>query len=119
MNLIGLLILALIGESIWETLKMTWQNGKVSVDRVGALIIGLLLAFGSGLDLLSLVGVPLVIPYLGVFLTGLLISRGANFIHDLISSVNNLKENTKIITGTVPEAPKEINPSGEITNDMK
>lgn len=95
MSILGILILALIGESIWETLKMTWQNGKVSVDRIGALIIGLLLAFGSGLDLLALVGVPLVIPYLGVFLTGLLISRGANFVHDLIASVNNLKDNSK------------------------
>lgn len=96
MNILGLIILALIGESIWETLKMTWQNGKLNIDRIGALIVGLLLAFGSKLDFMEAVGVPIVIPYLGTILTGLLISRGANFVHDIVSSVNNLKQNTKV-----------------------
>lgn len=96
MDILSLVVLALIGESIWETLKMTWQDGKFSIDRIGALVVGILLAFGSGLDLMELVGIPLVIPYLGMFLTGLLISRGSNFVHDLVSSVNNIKEGTKI-----------------------
>jgi len=119
MEILGLLILALIGESIWETLKMTWQNGKVNVDRIGALVIGLLLAIGSGTDLMAIAGVKLNIPYLGMILTGLLISRGANFVHDLISSINNLKENTKTVPIiTTPEVPKEINPVST-TNDIK
>ena len=33
--------------------------------------------------------------YAGEFLTGLLISRGANFMHDLLGSVNNMHVNTK------------------------
>lgn len=96
MNILGLIILALIGESVWETLKMTWQNGKLNIDRIGALVVGLLLAFGSNIDLMTVFGVPAVVPYLGTILTGLLISRGANFVHDILASVNNLKQNTKI-----------------------
>lgn len=95
MNVLSLIVLALIGEAIWETLKLTWQNGKVSVDRVGALAIGLLLAVGTGLDLMAMVGVPLKIPYVGMILTGLLISRGANFIHDLLASISNVQQSTK------------------------
>lgn len=95
MNILGLIILALIGEAVWETLKMTWQNGKLNTDRIGALVVGLLLAFGSGIDLMKAFGVPVVIPYLGIILTGLLISRGANFVHDIVSSVNNINQKTK------------------------
>ena len=95
MNILSLIILALIGEALWETLKMTWQNGKLSIDRVGALVIGELLAIGAGMDLLAMVGVPLKIPYIGLVLTGLLISRGANFVHDLLASINNVQQNTK------------------------
>ncbi len=95
MNILSLIILALIGEALWETLKLTWQNGKLSIDRVGALLIGELLAIGTGLDLMAMVGVPLKIPYVGMILTGLLISRGANFIHDLLASISNVRQNTK------------------------
>lgn len=95
MNILSLIILALIGEALWETLKLTWQNGKLSIDRVGALVIGELLAIGAGMDLLAMVGVPLKIPYIGLVLTGLLISRGANFVHDLLASINNIQQNTK------------------------
>lgn len=102
-----LIVLGLIGESIWETLKMTWQNGKVSIDRVGALVVGLVLAMGTGLDLMAMVGIPMTVPYVGVILTGLLISRGANFIHDILASINNVQSNSKA-------APKEINPLGTV-----
>lgn len=95
MNLMGLLVLATIGEAVWETLKLFWQNGKVNTDRLGALAVGELLSIGTGLDLLNLVGIPMKIPFVGVILTGLLISRGANFIHDILSSINNVQQNTK------------------------
>lgn len=95
MNVTKLLVLAMISEALWETLKMTWQNGKVSIDRVGAMLIGVLLSVSTGMDIMKLVEIPIFVPYLGTILTGLLISRGANFLHDLISSAGNLNQNTK------------------------
>lgn len=86
-ELFKVVILALLCEAIWETLKLFWQKGKLSVDRTGALTVGLLLSIGSGIDLLSLAGLPLKIPYLGMIFTGLLISRGSNFAHDLIKKI--------------------------------
>lgn len=113
MNILSIIVLALVGEAVWETLKLTWQQGKISIDRIGALVLGLLLALGTGLDLMKLVGVPMAIPILGVILTGILISRGANFLHDLIGSVNNIYQNSKTTV------PKEINPSGQVTEYRK
>ena len=104
-KLIMLVVVAIIAESVWETLKMTWQDGKVKVDRVGALVVSMLIVFGTRLDMLSLLGIETVIPFLGIILTGILISRGSNFIHDLLVRLNN--KNT--------EVPKEISPKGEIT----
>lgn len=90
MEITQLLIVALMAEAVWETLKMLWQSGKFSVDRSGALAVGLLLAIGTRLDLLAFVNIPVFIPYLGVILTGILISRGANFIHDLLRAAANI-----------------------------
>lgn len=91
MEILTLIIIALVGEAVWETCKLIWQEGKVSVDRIGAIAVSLLLAFGAQLDLFELVDIPLVIPYVGIFLTGLLISRGANFLHDLYGKIQKPK----------------------------
>ena len=96
MNMMQLVVVALVGEAVWETIKMTWDTGKISIDRIGAMAIGLLLAFGTGMDLMKMMDVPIKIKYVEVILTGLLISRGANFVHDLLASVNNMHQNTKI-----------------------
>lgn len=95
MNITQLIVLAGIGEALWETLKMVWQNGKISIDRVGAMVIGLFLAIATGMDIMKLIDIPVRIPFAGVILTGLLISRGANFMHDILASINNVHINTK------------------------
>lgn len=93
MQIVQLIVLALLGEAIWETLKMVWQEGKLNIDRIGALAFGLLIAFVANADLLTLINVPATVPYVGIALTGILISRGANFMHDLLKKIeqpNNL-----------------------------
>lgn len=96
MNFIGVIILAMIGEAVWETLKMTFQNGKLSIDRIGALVVSISLAFATGMDLFKLVGISQNVPFLGILLTGLLLSRGSNFMHDILESIGNLNQNLKI-----------------------
>lgn len=91
MDFSNVIILGLIGEALWETLKLVWQNGKISVDRIGTIVIGVLLAVGTGLDIMNIIGIPMRIPYVGVVLTGLLLSRGANFLHDIFNSVKSLQ----------------------------
>ncbi|MEG0297863.1 MAG: hypothetical protein RR620_14170 [Clostridium sp.] len=103
-KLLILVVIALVTEAVWETLKMTWQNGKFSIDRIGALVVGLIVACATNVDILELVGVPVVFPYVGVILTGILISRGSNFVHDLYEKISNPKE-------VVSEVNKEINRS--------
>lgn len=82
-NILVLFIISLMTEAIWETLKMTWQNGKLNIDRLGAIATGLIISFTTNTDILELIGVNITIPFVGIILTGILISRGANFVHDL------------------------------------
>jgi hypothetical protein len=95
MEVFGLIVISAIAEAVWETLKMTWQEGKASIDRIGALVVGIAVALSTGLDILSLVNIPVKIPAIGIVLTGILISRGSNFIHDLCASINNMHINSK------------------------
>ena len=85
-----ILVAALLAEAVWETGKMVWQQGKISVDRIGALAIGILFAVGAGLDLCTVLGICFVYPIIGQLLTGILISRGANFVHDLLKRAQQL-----------------------------
>lgn len=89
-SVVVIVVAALLAESIWETGKMVWQEGRISIDRVGALMVGVLFAVGAGLDLCVLLGIEFAIPLVGQVLTGILLSRGANFIHDLLISIENI-----------------------------
>lgn len=89
-TLLIILVAALLVEAVWETGKMVWQQGKISIDRIGALAVGILFAVGAGLDLCIVVGICFVYPIIGQLLTGILISRGANFVHDLLKRAQQL-----------------------------
>lgn len=91
MEFIILIVLAMLGESVWETLKMVWQDGKASVDRIGALVVSTVIVFGTGIDVISLVGIEMRWKTVGLILTAILISRGATFIHELISKLSTIK----------------------------
>ena len=81
------IILAFLVEAIWENLKMIFQNGQIQFDRVGALITGIIVAIAMNLDIFVVMGFDPVIGFIGVVFTGILISRGGNFIHDLFSKL--------------------------------
>lgn len=86
-----LLVIAATVEAVWETLKMFWQEGKLNIDRVGSAILGILLCVLADVNFFAIVGIELSIPIVGVVLSGLLVSRGANFVHDLLEAVSQLK----------------------------
>ena len=92
--MIQLIILSLLAEAIWENLRMTWENGKFSINRLGALIVSIIIAVGTKTDLFELLKLNIFIPVLGSIFTGILISRGANVVHDLLKKIQNLSENS-------------------------
>lgn len=90
MAFIKLLIIAATLEAVWETCKMFWQEGKINIDRIGSALLGVFLCLAAGVDFFTMVEVPLILPWAGMVLSGLLVSRGANFVHDLLGQVEKL-----------------------------
>ena len=88
-----IIIIAILIEAIWENLKMIWQNGKLSIDKLGALVISIAMCLLVNADVFSLVGLTISIQYVANILTGIIVSRGANVVHELFSKPSNVKNN--------------------------
>ena len=87
MSIVTIITIALLVEAIWETLKMVWQEGKINIHTIGALIVGIAVSILAKIDIFAMQGITLSIPLIGWILTGILMSRGANFIHDLFNKL--------------------------------
>jgi hypothetical protein len=115
-SIMQILLMALLVEAIWETLKMVWQDGKISKDRIGALIVGQLIAWAIGLDLFRTLQLEPRIAWIGVIALGILISRGSNFIHDLTNKLAALKAPLTYINALVePEKTEEVEDAKNIS----
>lgn len=90
-NFLQIIVIAILAEAIWENLKMIWQEGKLSIDKLGALIVSVIIAIATQLDIFAILNFNIPIPFIGSFLTGILISRGANFIHDILTKIQTIK----------------------------
>jgi hypothetical protein len=65
---------------------------KTAVTQLTAIAVAVLLCFMTGGDLFAAVGITFAWPWVGVVLTGVLISRGANYVSDFVKKLQNVKE---------------------------
>lgn len=84
-----LIIVAILIEAIWENLKMIWEDGKISVNKCGSLILSVVICLLANIDIFPIVGIAISIPFVGAGLTGIIVARGANFVNDLFTKLNN------------------------------
>ncbi len=87
-----LVVLGLLVEAIVETLKLVWdaEKRKVSVPVICSLVVGIGIAMLTQASIFELLNITIVASsWLGYIITGILISRGSSFIHDLWSRINN------------------------------
>lgn len=89
MTLALIAICAVLVEALTEYLDKLLPK-KISSpipNQIVAVLIGIIICIAAGADVFPLMGIPLSVPYLGAGLTGVLVSRGSNFIHDLFSGL--------------------------------
>ena len=87
MEFAQLVIVAILVEAIWENIKMIYQSGKISISMIGSLVISVLLCTLTNIDIFPIVGLTISIPIVGSVLTGIIVSRGANFVNDLFTKL--------------------------------
>lgn len=95
-GIILILVMAIVVEALIEyakTIGKAFVNGswKLAVTQLAAIVLGVLLCFMTGGDLFAVVGIAFVWPWLGAFLTGILISRGANYVSDFAKRLQSVK----------------------------
>lgn len=91
MEYLQLLVVAILAEAIWENIKMVYQNNKISVSMIGSLVLSIVICLLGNVDVFPVVGIEMKLPIVGSILTGIICSRGANFISDLFTKLKNLK----------------------------
>ena len=83
--------LAIIVEGIVEYFKTIFNDGKLAFPIIGAIVLGIVVSVAYGLDILAGLGLETQVPYLGNLLTGIMISRGSNYVSDLLGKLNITK----------------------------
>ena len=82
MELVTILILAITLEALIEYGKLIFVKHSINWTQIVALLCGVLLAIAAQVDLFALVGVSFILPYVGMVLTGIIFSRGSNYVAD-------------------------------------
>lgn len=91
-ELIALLVAAVLVESVINVIEMAGEKIR-SWQFWGSIVVGVLVAFTYGLDLFAVLGFDAAVPYVGIVLTGLVFSRGANYVADILSRIKDAAEN--------------------------
>ena len=87
MDYAQLIIISILVEAICENLKMLYDKSKINVNMIGSLILGMLVCVLAQIDIFEIVGINLIVPLIGSLLTGIIVSRGANFVNDLFKKL--------------------------------
>ena len=87
-----LIIIAILVEAIWENLKMIWDKNKLNINMLGSLLLSMIICVLAQINIFEIVGINLIVPVIGSLMTGIIVSRGANFVNDLFSRLNNKEE---------------------------
>ena len=82
-----LITVCILVESMVTYINSFFVVGEPHYQMVLSLIFGIFIAVAYKIDLLKLADIESDIPYIGSILTGILISRGSNYIYDLMSKI--------------------------------
>lgn len=91
MNISGIIAVAILIEGLVEygkTVANMIENGekKTAITQCITIIVGILLMFAFDKDLFAVIGMP-VNHYIGIVLTGIIASRGSNYVSDFIGKL--------------------------------
>ena len=93
-NPIVLLYGAILIEAVVNIVRNVQEketSWKYWVSLVLGLVVGAGVAWNFDLDLFSMIGLEGKVPLIGAILTGFILSRGSNYVSDLLGMVNGLK----------------------------
>ena len=89
MNIAQLLMMSIFIEALISYFKEWFINKDLIWQQLVSLVIGVVVAISFGLDLPAVFGLKSLIPFVGQVMTGIIFSRGSNYVADLIKKLNS------------------------------
>ena len=83
-----MLMVCVVLEGIITYINNFFVIGEPHYQMILSLAFGIFIAVAYKIDLLKLANIESEIPYIGSILTGILFSRGSNYIHDILKTLN-------------------------------
>lgn len=88
----SLLVFAILIEAVITNIRWVVEE-QFNWIKIVSLVLGVALALIYQIDLVGQLGFVSIVPYVGNVLTGIILSRGSNFVYEIIA---NLKANREL-----------------------
>lgn len=82
-DLLSIIMLSVVVEALIEYGKLIF-NKEINWKQIAAIVIAVALAILAQKDAFAFLGLSFSVPYVGMILTGIFLSRGANYFADFI-----------------------------------
>lgn len=86
-NLTVIVIMAILIEAVITYVKTWVVDKKLQWQVLVSVVLGIIVSIAYNLDIPAAVGITCGVPFVGCVITGILISRGSNYIFDLIKKI--------------------------------
>jgi hypothetical protein len=91
-----LALVAFLVEALIQTIKPIYDKETGwNMDKIVSIIVGIVVCLVTNVDLFAELGFVVAVPFLGSILTGVIASRGSNFVHDIFKFVQGKAEKQK------------------------
>lgn len=77
-------------EGIIETIKNIFVEKEIKIWKIISMVLGIGISLAFGLNIMSVLGFSTQTKFLGEVITGILISRGSNFINDFLQKIEKV-----------------------------
>lgn len=82
-----IVIMSVLIEAVITYAKTWVVEKKIKWQQIVAVIFGILISLSYNLDIPALVGFESAVPYVGMIITGILVSRGSNYVYELFNII--------------------------------
>lgn len=88
---LGLIMLSIVVEGLITYFKAFVIEGKLQWQLIASMVLGIIVAVNYGMDLMALLGFNSMFPFVGSVITGVIVSRGSNYMFDFIGELTAIK----------------------------
>lgn len=95
MNIAKILIMSVFVEALITYAKEMFVNKKLVWQMLASALLGIFIAIAFDIDLPKLFELESTIPFVGNVITGIIISRGSNYVADIIKKAQSYLPQTE------------------------